>query len=354
MNLPAANLPRASGFLVLNPTANKGKILFFLLILLFVPSLSAPPPAAQEPGPELILRAYQHCYPEKAGEPVWRNGDWTITLGAETFYWAGGRLLPASRRDEAENWPPYGWIVYPGEVPSPAIYSPEYIEALRIQGSAEAGNRRDQHRAFQAALYGGRTRREIEALLVRMDFLGKSIVIHRNIAEALKRVEASIRAAGDRETAAFINSAGQIGGYNWREIRGSSRMSYHSWGLAVDIQPKDTGGKGIYWLWERARSENWMILPLERRWSPPDRVIAAFEHEGFIWGGKWPLYDNMHFEYRPELHEINRLLAAEGNGTAIPPGLRAEGGQDLHHLYPAFDPRKGPAEIFKRFRNRKR
>jgi hypothetical protein len=307
---------------------------FLLGLCFFAPSL-----AAQEPGPELILRAYQHCYSEKAGEPVWRDGDWTIQAGGETFYWAGGRLLPAAQRENPELWLPHIYSVYPRQVPSPDIYSPEYIEALRVQGSAEARGWEDHHRGFQAALYGGLTRRDIEARLERMDFLGNRIAVHQDITEALKRVERSIReaAAGDRETAAFINSIGQIGAYNWREIRGSNRMSYHSWGLAVDIQPKNLGSKGIYWLWERSRDEDWMLLPLERRWKPPDLVIAAFEHEGFIWGGKWALYDNMHFEYRPELHEINRLLAAREETATSPSTALAEGGQDLHHLYPVFD-----------------
>jgi hypothetical protein len=313
---------------------------------LFTP-LSAPL-EAQEPEPELILRAYRHAYPEKTGEVIRRDGDWTIRAGDEIFYWAGGRLLPAPLRHEPEKWLPHAYGVYPRQVPSPEIYSPEYIETLRARGSAEAAGREDHHRGFQAALYGGLTRGEIEARLERTEFLGRPVVVHRDIREPLKRAETAIReAAGDDgETAAFINSIGQTGGYNWREIRGSSRMSYHSWGLAVDIQPKDLGGKGIYWLWERSRDEDWMILPLEKRWKPPDRVIAAFEGEGFIWGGKWALYDNMHFEYRPELHEINRLLAAEGeaaaNFPAAPafPAVRAapaEGGRDLHHLYPSFD-----------------
>jgi hypothetical protein len=30
-------------------------------------------------------------------------------------------------------------------------------------------------------------------------------------------------------------------------------------------------------------------------------LYANIEEEGFIWGGKWPMYDTMHFEYRPEL-----------------------------------------------------
>jgi hypothetical protein len=313
--------------------------LFFLLAVLFFPSLSAAPPGAQEPAPELVLQAYRHTYPEKTGEVLWRDGDWTIEAGGEIFYWAGGRLLPAGERGTAERWLPHSYSLYPQEIPSPEIYSPEYIQALRLQGSAEAGGREDHHRAFQAALYGGLTRREIEARLERVDFFGRRIAIHRDIQDALKRVESAIREAArsDGETAAFIATIGQAGGYNWREIRGSSRMSYHSWGLAVDIQPKDLGGRGIYWRWERARNEDWMLLPLERRWKPPGQVITAFENEGFIWGGKWALYDNMHFEFRPELHELKRLLAAGGEGPAAPGTTRGGAGQDLHHLYPAFD-----------------
>jgi hypothetical protein len=306
--------------------------LFLLCLFLLTPPLQT-----QELGAELVLRAYQHSYPEKAGEVVRQNNDWTIRVGEETFYWAGGRLLPASRRGEEKNWLPHSYSVYPQSVPSPEIYSPEYIEALRAQGRAEAAGKEDHHRGFQAALYGGLTRREIEACLEGMDFLGKKIIVHRDIAEALKRVERAIQNAAleDREITAFIDSLGQAGAYNWRQIRGSSRMSYHSWGLAVDIQPGNLGNRAIYWLWERARREDWMILPLEQRWKPPDKVIAAFENEGFIWGGKWALYDNMHFEYRPELHEINRLLAA-GETAITPSTAKPGGGQDLHHLYPVF------------------
>jgi hypothetical protein len=121
-----------------------------------------------------------------------------------------------------------------------------------------------------------------------------------------------------------------IHGYNWRVIAGTQRMSYHSWGLAVDIQPKRLAGKAIYWLWESRRNEDWMLVPLENRWNPPDPVIEAFERQGFIWGGKLPFYDNMHFEYRPELHEFTRLLAAD------PAQNPAHAGVDLHHIYPEF------------------
>jgi hypothetical protein len=282
---------------------------------------------------EMVLRSYQHTYPERVGKIEWKNGDWTIEAGSETFYWAGGRLLPEGLRGEEEKWLPHSFGVYPAAVPSPGIYSPDYIEALRAQGAAGAEDREDRHRGFEAALYGGAVRAEIEKHMVPVSFLGHRVVVHRDITAALKRVEAAILGAGDREVEDFVRGVGQVGAYNWRAIRGSRRMSCHSWGLAVDILPKKRDGRAIYWLWERARNEDWMLVPPEARWSPPGAVIRAFENEGFIWGGKWALYDNMHFEYRPELHEINRILAAQ-SGEEERPRAPVGGGPDLHHLYP--------------------
>ncbi|MCL2443985.1 MAG: M15 family metallopeptidase [Treponema sp.] len=35
--------------------------------------------------------------------------------------------------------------------------------------------------------------------------------------------------------------------------------------------------------------------------------MKTFESQGFIWGGKWQLFDTMHFEYRPEILILNGL-----------------------------------------------
>ena len=43
-------------------------------------------------------------------------------------------------------------------------------------------------------------------------------------------------------------------------------------------------------------------------WMPPQKVIEIFEEHGFIWGGKWIIWDNMHFEYRPEVILFNKFL----------------------------------------------
>jgi hypothetical protein len=311
------------------------KQLFFIIVfIVLLGAASRFPLPAQELSGELVLRSYLYTYPGKVKEVTRIDGDWAIQTEKETFFWAGGRLLPAKLRENQEKFRPHIFAVYPRDVPRPELYTQEQIENLRIQGSAEARlDREDHHNGFQAVLYGGLTRAEIERDLVRTVFLGRPLVVHRDIAEALGRIDAAIVKAGkdDPETTAFIAGIGSVGGYNWREIRGTHRMSYHSWGLAVDIQPKILENKVIYWLWEQAYNDRWMLVPLERRWYPPEAVIRAFENEGFTWGGKWPLYDNMHFEFRPELHEINRLLAA-GTGSARITG--SEKVLDLHHILP--------------------
>jgi hypothetical protein len=289
--------------------------------------------SAQEIGGEVVLKAYQYAYPGRVREVRRLDGDWMIQVGEDTFYWAEGRLLPQALRGRWRDYRPHRFSLYPGEIPPPDQYSPALIEELRRQGSAESRlEGPDYHYGFQAALYGGMTRQEIERTLTRVRFLDREVIVHRDIAEALVRIDRRIReiAAEDEETAAFMDSIDSIGGYNWREIRGTRRMSYHSWGLAVDIQPKQLNNRTIYWLWEYNHNDDWMLVPPGRRWQPPERVIRAFEHEGFIWGGKWALYDNMHFEFRPEQHEINRLLAAETDPRLI----KSPDAPDLHHLFP--------------------
>jgi hypothetical protein len=267
--------------------------------------------AAQEITGELVLRAYRAAYPDRVRSVGRLDGDWTVTVGNETFFWAQGRLLPGSLRDSWESYAPYGYYRYPQEEADPRRMPAEQVERLRLQGSPEVRrNRPDHNPLFEAALYGGSTRAEVERTLEKIKFLNHEITVHNLIKESLGRVEQAIREAArtDAEVDAFIRSISYIGCYNWREIRGTRRLSYHSRGLAVDIQPQRLGGRAIYWQWEQDRNPDWMLIPLEKRWRPPAKVIRAFEREGFTWGGKWALYDNMHFEYRPELLEIRRLL----------------------------------------------
>jgi hypothetical protein len=311
---------------------NRGHILFLCLGLAAAPVL---PPAEAETGTEglLILRSYHHTFPEKTGAPFETSEGWAIRAGTEIFYWADGRLLPSSLLGEREKWKPHDFSLYPREVPQPERSDPAGIERLRQEGNAEARLAADdRYYGFVSALYGGALQRQIEAQLVRVNFLGRNISVHSIAAEPLKRVDAALKNLAEREDGVrgFIESIGAVDSYNWRQIRGTRRMSYHSWGLAVDIRPENAAG-AIYWLWEQEYSKDWMLIPPEERWQPPAAVIEAFENEGFIWGGKWELYDNMHFEFRPELHELNRILAAESGPEQV---VRTAESKDLHHVFP--------------------
>jgi len=85
------------------------------------------------------------------------------------------------------------------------------------------------------------------------------------------------------------------GVFNWRKIKGTDRLSAHSFGTAIDINVKYSN----YWQWDcRCTSED---ADLEYKNRIPKMIVDIFEKYGFIWGGKWYHYDTMHFEYRPEL-----------------------------------------------------
>jgi hypothetical protein len=256
-----------------------------------------------------VLRAFQNSFPDKISEVAFIDGDWTITAGGRTFFWAEGRLLPEPERENAESFEPHRFYRYPAGPRSPDTLTPENIEDIRYR--AQPQNRRTSRYfsyEFHGIIYGGLTRREIERALTRFVFLGKRITVNRMIVEPLRRVEAEIRRWEGGE--AFIASLESIHGYNWRDIAGTQRRSFHSWGLALDIQvpQRALGRRAVFWQWERHRNRDWMLIPLENRWSPPAPVIRAFERQGFIWGGRWTFFDNMHFEYRPELIEFTRLM----------------------------------------------
>jgi len=97
----------------------------------------------------------------------------------------------------------------------------------------------------------------------------------------------------------FFNPVG--GGFNWRVIAGTNRLSAHSFGIAIDINPQ----LGGYWRWSGARVGQVGQFDNKVPWP----LIEAMERHGFIWGGKWHHFDGMHFEYRPEIILHARLVA---------------------------------------------
>lgn len=146
--------------------------------------------------------------------------------------------------------------------------------------------------ALLKKLYGG-SKEEVEANLVEVTWLpvneGRKLLFNRreNAAAQLQRVSEEL----DRLPSQYLKYVKNIDGtYQYRPIEGTTRLSPHSYGIAIDLDNQYT----VYWLWDK-----------EYRYvnQIPREVVEIFERHGFVWGGRWYHYDTMHFEYRPEMFE---------------------------------------------------
>jgi len=160
---------------------------------------------------------------------------------------------------------------------------------------------RIRYARFFARMYGER-QKDVEAQLVAVPWPGRragtTIRVTRvnGVADKLLAVSRELSSLPKEAHRAFDNPAG---GYYWRPIAGTNRLSAHSFGIAVDINV----AVSHYWRNELggAAGEPHDWRPARARNLIPHAVVEIFERHGFIWGGKWFHYDTMHFEYRPEL-----------------------------------------------------
>lgn len=254
----------------------------------------------------------QKSYPEKSITPIYDRTKnlWSVLISAHNktslLYWKEGRLLPSSQIDAYSDYDPIFTYTYAESIKDPKTFSNADIERLRNMVDTRLGGEYNKKSAdfLLSALYDGETEAAVLEHIVPFVFLGKKIIIHEDLLPALKRIQARItqEAKTSDVVKKFIESLGNMSGYNWRDIRDISTRSTHSWGISIDILPKKMNVYEIYWMWTRDINEkNWMKTPLKLRWIPPEKVISIFEEEGFVWGGKWIIWDNMHFEYRPDI-----------------------------------------------------
>ncbi len=256
---------------------------------------------------ERHLGALAKVFPDRVEEVAFRGDDWALRIDGVWFYWAEGRLLPEPERRRWEGYSPVRFYSYYPGPPRLRELSPAREAALRGELSSIDARRPPRSPAFADALYEISSREEAELRMREVSFLGRSTRIHYIAFDALKRVEARIlrMAEKDREVRSFVDNLSTVHGYNWRNIAGSGSRSYHSYGLAVDLLPGSFEGLPAYWRWAaEAGVTDWWRIPIARRWSPPQKIVDAFEAEGFYWGGKWLFFDNFHFEYRPEVFEF--------------------------------------------------
>ena len=154
---------------------------------------------------------------------------------------------------------------------------------------------RIRNEPFFKAIYGS-SAAKVGGHVVRVPWLGGAVQvsslfgIHRKIAAVAAGMTGDLTEYGRKPG----------GGFNWRVIAGTDQLSVHSFGAALDINVDFSD----YWRWAGVNADP---IPFKNR--IPLAVVALFEAQGFIWGGRWYHYDTMHFEYRPEL-----IAYAKGRG----------------------------------------
>ena len=268
---------------------------------------------------EDMAKLFSAAYPERLGPAVFRDGEWTLEMDGEPWHFAQGRFLPREDAARPEEFRPlylYRYALEGRDDPNPWQSVADRVLSRRLSSGSYRGrlspNPGARRSPFYETLWQSRSREEAFAQQQGVTFLGWSVRIHRGIAAPLERAEAHIMALAetDPEVRGWIRNLDSISGWNWRNIAGSENRSFHAYGAAVDLLMKAQPGMETYWQWTAAKGIDWRSVPPENRQNPPPAVIRIFEDQGFIWGGRWPWYDTMHFEYHPEL-----LIFGPGRGT---------------------------------------
>jgi hypothetical protein len=252
---------------------------------------------ADERGPEddPRVRAFAQAYGPLIDSVTYTEEDVVFTLGSRPIHFQDGRMLAEGGLERAEDCDPifYRYSIEPLTEPPPLEESPTYctdvLESL-----------------------WGRTDREIRSHGQSVKFLDHRMFVNDLLINPLAAVEGDIldAARDDGAVATWIDELDITYSFIDREIAGSPTRSHHAWGMAVDFVPESYGRRAVYWRWSRVYDrEGWHLISMERRWSPPQAVIEIFEEHGFVWGGKWAHFDNIHFEYRPEILLYNRLIS---------------------------------------------
>lgn len=225
---------------------------------------------------------------------IFTNGDRVLYSAAPKF--AADGKSPAPPRAHSEAFPGVPRFQGQWEVNvRKSMDEPYPLEPQRPATPPGVAPGRRRSSALLQALYGA-NEAEVRKKLRSATLLGQPLRLVSRAALGLQKAESALTAAvrGQPALAALLKPAG---GFLWRRIAGEQRLSPHAFGIALDVSP----ARAPYWRWSR----QW---PHPMQQSYPTAIVAAFEDQGFIWGGKWHEYDLMHFEYRPEIICKARVL----------------------------------------------
>ena len=282
-----------------------------ILAAFFVMGIPVVGQILQEPqsfSSDAVFHAMERAYPSWV-KVRQADGISTMAVDGKDFVWASGRILGPEQQDHWQEFAPQPFYPYPRQLPDVGSWSDEQVAAVegRLAQRRSAAPRRESQ--FFDTLWGIHDRATADASQKRIRFFGLRVTVHKSLEAPLARIQTKLQAArnGDRTLDAFLKTLVELDGYNWRSIAETQSRSNHAYGAAIDIIPKSYRGKNPYWLWAPQEHPGWYRTAWAQRWEPHIALIQAFEDEGFIWGGKWLLFDTIHFEYRPEILVLNGL-----------------------------------------------
>jgi hypothetical protein len=261
--------------------------------------------SAQSNRAETVMKALSLAYPGRVGQAVFRNDDWAVQVHGEWFYYAQGRLLPEYLREYVADYSPQSFYSYSEELPEWEPPDTEQAERVKNMSQQRRENPPKRSTHFYDALWRASTQAESDFHQKSITFLGKKVIVHYAILEELALVEERIQIEEKTNVQVrnWVNSLAGASAWSWRNIAETESRSFHAYGVAIDLQTTAAAQRGLesYWLWTAQKGVDWWTIPYTNRQHPPQAVIKAFEDYGFCWGGKWLLYDTIHFEYRPEI-----------------------------------------------------
>ena len=206
-----------------------------------------------------------------------------------------------SEREQAKLWKDLGFESFE-QVLDEATLNEQFLQVYPTQKQLpknlpknfEPGRLRDE--LFFRKLYGN-TKTHVAQSLTTIRWGKQKLKVTRlhQIDQRLKAIYTDLkRCLPGRYKRYYEPSAGA---FHWRTIKGTSRLSVHSFGAAIDIGVKYSN----YWKWTLKvhGSDQRGMIPYKNNF--PQEIIEIFQRYGFIWGGWWYHHDTMHFEYRPEL-----------------------------------------------------
>lgn len=161
------------------------------------------------------------------------------------------------------------------------------ISTLR-EGNSDPGRIRSY--AFLHALYG-KTKYDIEQNLKNTSLVSGWYQVASQASPALEAAMKQLSSLAKENPSAYGDVFPLNGTYNYRMIAGTSTLSPHAFGIAIDLCSRP----GDYWRWATAEQGQ------KRLDAYCQEVVQVMEANGFIWGGKWAHFDFLHYEYRPEL-----------------------------------------------------